>query len=317
VTRRIREALLTLGAVLGAGCLLLGVLAVTAGVHVVVFRSGSMSPTIATGDVALTRTVDASELHPDDVVSVVDSGGRRVTHRVIGVAGHGDRRRLTLRGDANEQPDRETYAVSEAQRVVLVVPKVGYLVAWSSGPLGLLLLGGYGAFLLSVLFRRQGDEDDGEDDGDDVPPPSPRAPAPRPTQHGAPALLAVALGGGLAVVPTHAWAAPWTDPVTIGGSVLTAGTIPAPGDFRCGGLGLLSVTFAWDAVPGATSYTLHYGSGGASTRTGITTTSTSVTSAISGGTAWVVAERGFGSTTWSSVASGSKNYTVAVVSLCG
>ena len=65
-----------------------------------------------------------------------------------------------MRGDANEQPDAEVYTVTEAQRVVFVVPKAGYVVAWSTGPVGLVLLGGYGAFLLSVLLRRKDRDDD-------------------------------------------------------------------------------------------------------------------------------------------------------------
>ncbi len=39
--------------------------------------------------------------------------------------------------------------------MIFVVPKAGYVVAWSTGPVGLVLLGGYGAFLLSVLLRRK------------------------------------------------------------------------------------------------------------------------------------------------------------------
>ena len=153
--RRVRELLLTLGAVLGALCLVLGIVAVTVGVHLLVFRSGSMSPTIDTGDLALTRTVDATELRVDDVVSVIDSSGNRVTHRVVNLAEQGSERQLTMRGDANQQPDAEVYTVREAQRVVFVVPKAGYVVDWSTGPVGLVLLGGYGAFLLSVLLRRK------------------------------------------------------------------------------------------------------------------------------------------------------------------
>ena len=67
---------------------------------------------------------------------------------------------------------------------------------------------------------------------------------------------------------------------------------------------------------GGHDYTLHYGSGGAQTQTVAGTTAT-ITAAISGGTAWVVANRNFGSTTWTSVASQTRTYTVAVVSLCG
>jgi hypothetical protein len=75
------------------------------------------------------------------------------------------------------------------------------------------------------------------------------------------------------------------------------------------------VTFNWTAVAGATNYTLHYGSGGAQTKT-VTGTSTTVVAAISGGTAWLVANRNFGSTTWTSAASPTRTYTVAAVSLC-
>lgn len=307
--RRVRELLLTLGAVLGVLCVLLGVLTVAAGVHLLVFRSGSMSPTISAGDLALTRTVPASELRADDVVSVINSDGNRVTHRLVNVAEQGNLRQLTLRGDANEVPDREIYTVTEAQRVEFVLPKAGYLVAWSTGPVGLVLLGGYGAFLLSVLVRGKGS-------GGGPPPPSRRAPAKRrASRRPVPALLAVALGGAMATVPTQAFAAFWTDSVTVGGTTYTASTIPAPATFTCGALGVLSVKFNWSAVAGATDYTVHYGSGGASTTT-VTGTTVTITSVISGGTAWVQANRNFGSTTWTSAGSNTRSYTVAVVSLC-
>lgn len=256
--RRLREALLTGGAVLGATCLLLGLLAVTAGVHLLVFRSGSMSPTIATGDLALTRTIAASELRVDDVVSVIDSGGNRVTHRVENIAEQGDQRQLTMRGDANERPDSEIYSVNEAQRVFFVVPRAGYVVAWSTGPVGLVLLGGYGAFLLSVLLRRkEGD--------DDAPGPTRRSDAPKRratrqgARRGAPALLAVAIGGAMTVLPTAASAAPWTDPVAVGGTSFSAYTVTKPLILSCDVTGLTQKTarITWTAVssPFALDYT--------------------------------------------------------------
>jgi len=61
---------------------------------------------------------------------------------------------------------------------------------------------------------------------------------------------------------------------------------------------------------------LHYGSGGATT-VDVTGTSKTITAAVSGGTAWVLANRNFGSTTWTSVASTTRTYTVALTSLCG
>jgi signal peptidase I len=313
VARSAREVLLTLGAVLGATCLLLGLVAVTAGVHVLVFRSGSMAPAIDTGDLALTRTVSAAELRADDVVSVIDSGGSRVTHRVVDVAGPRAQRQLTLRGDANEQSDREVYTVSDVQRVVLVIPKAGYLVAWSTGPIGLVLLGGYGAFLLSVLLRRRDDSDD-----DPQSPPRSRARghrrAPRSARRGMPALLAVVLGGAMATVPTQAWAMPWIDPVTVTTGTFKAATVPPPATFTCSGLGLGSVRFTWSAVAGATRYRLYYNGGAASAV--YTGTTADLGGLLSGGTAWITTEVNYGVSTWVSGPSAKRSYTFLLVSLC-
>ena len=126
--------------------------------------------------------------------------------------------------------------------------------------------------------------------------------------------MAVATATMLAGPAGPASAAPWTDAVPISSTTFTAGSVATP-TLSCGALGVLSVTFSWSAVSGATDYTLHYGIGGASTVTVAGTSHTLVT-AISGGTAWVVANHTYGSTTWSSVASNTRTYTVAAVSLC-
>jgi len=101
----------------------------------------------------------------------------------------------------------------------------------------------------------------------------------------------------------------------VSGSTVGTYTVPAPATFTCGTLGVLSVTFNWTAVAGATNYTLHYGSGGALTKA-VTGTSTTIVTPISSGTAWLQANRSFGATTWTSVASATRTYTVAAVSLC-
>jgi hypothetical protein len=123
------------------------------------------------------------------------------------------------------------------------------------------------------------------------------------------AMLALALSGPPKA--TYAW---YTDSAVMDSGTFGAGTIPAP-TLTCGALGVLSVTFDWTAVPGATSYTLHYGTGGSLTLDLAGTTATLI-AAIAGGTAWVVAHRDFGQTTWDSVNSNTRSYTVAVVSLC-
>lgn len=313
LVRGVRELVLTVGALLGSVGLLLVLVGLVLDVRPLVFRSGSMAPAIDTGALALVRTVPASHLRVGDVVSVVDAGGTRVTHRVVSLASQGEQRQLTLRGDANRSADREVHTVSEADRVVVSVPRLGYVLGWMSGRLGMLLLGLYGAFLASVLLR-----------GRDAGPPSPprRPPPTRGRRRAAPACagrhasrtLAMAVAGAAAVVPSPASAAPWTDGVVVSGSALSTTSVPAPGSFRCSALGVASVTFAWDAVPGATSYTLRYGPGGGSSMT-VAGTSQTILTLISGGQAWVVANRNFGSTTWSSTNSATRTYSVFLLAV--
>ncbi|MFC7161985.1 signal peptidase I [Aquipuribacter hungaricus] len=127
--RRAREVLLTSLAVLGALCLLLTAAGALTGASLVVFRTGSMSPTMPVGAVAVVRPVAAADVAPGDVVTVVRPGSPLpVTHRVVATAprpGHPDGAVLTLRGDANGSADPLPYEVDEVRLVVLAVPHAG------------------------------------------------------------------------------------------------------------------------------------------------------------------------------------------------
>ena len=311
IIRGAREVALTSGAVLGLVCMLATVAGYAFGITPLVFRSGSMSPAIHTGDLAVARTIDAASLKTGDIVSVINADGNRVTHRLRSMATQGDARQLTLQGDANRAADTEVYTVTRAERVLFDIPKAGYVVDAASGPGGLFVLGAYVTGMLVLAFRRRPPGDA------DTTSPSPRGGSRKAPRRSRVAVRSAALA---AVSATLAVASPasavfWTNPAPVTGTTLTAGTLPAPATFTCGGLGVLSVTFNWAAVSGATSYTLHYGPGGATTKT-VTGTSTSITSALSSSTAWVVANRAFTSTTWTSAASNTRTFTVAVVSLC-
>lgn len=311
LVRRSREVALTTSAVAGVLCLVLLLAGLVLGVRPLVFRSGSMAPAIDTGALALARTVPASEVHRGDVVSVRDAAGTRVTHRVVSVTTQGEQRRLTLKGDANAHPDAEAYSVTEAQRVFLHVPRLGYVVGWLTGPLGLFLLGLYAALLLSVVFRRR--------PPDDRPwPPARRrasgrrtAPRRRTRMHAA---LAVAVTTLAVLVPAPGWSAPWTDTVEVTGTSFAASTVPPPATFTCSGLGIATVTFQWSSVAGATNYTLHYGSGGATTMQ-VSGTSQTILTLITGGTAWVQANVNFGGVTWTSGPSQTRTYSVFLLAV--
>lgn len=302
------DRVLAVGALLGLVALLSAALGATLGVRPLFFRSGSMAPTIVTGSLALARGVPATELRAGDIVSVRTVSGARVTHRVVRVdtTSRPGEVALTLRGDANRAPDAGQYVVGSAYRVFWHVPWVGYVVGTALSPTGLIAL----ALVAALLLLGGGPAE-----------PRVRRAAGRHAARAASShrarkasVVAAATAAVLAGSAGSASAAPWTDLAAVTGTAFTAGTVPAP-TLSCGALGVLSVTFNWTAVSGATSYTLHYGSGGSSTVTTTSTTQTIVT-AISGGTAWVVANHAYGSVTWSSVASNTRTYTVAVASLC-
>lgn len=311
--RALREGLLTGGALLGVLCLLATAAGMAFGVVPLVFRSGSMSPTIATGDLAIARTVDASAIRPGDIVSVVTGSGARVTHRVVASTPQGDRQRLTLKGDANQTADAEPYVIARAERVLFHVPKAGYVIDAAISPIGIFVGGLYVAVLLRVLFRRRPpDDEDGAKRGGRrrAASTSGRAPLLRRSAIGT-AVLVLSCGG-------PAQAVPWTDAAPVTGGTFTARTIPAP-VAACGLISVGSVQVSWAAVSGATGYVLHSGANGATTETvGPTVLSKSLSGLISGGRFWVEAQTNYGSVTWTSLPSNSLTYTnlLFLVGLC-
>ncbi|HEY0188725.1 MAG TPA: hypothetical protein VGC67_14635 [Cellulomonas sp.] len=133
LARTAGDAALWAGAACGVLCALLAGLGAVAGFGVVLFRTGSMSPTIPAGSAALVREIPADQIEVGDVVTVDRAGLLPVTHRVVEVApsaaGGSDARDLTLRGDANTADDPEPYTVTSARRVVASVPGVAAAVA--------------------------------------------------------------------------------------------------------------------------------------------------------------------------------------------
>ena len=152
--RSARDVLLTLGAVLGVVCILATTASAVFGVKPLVFRSGSMSPAISTGDLAIAREVDASQLERGDIVSVVNAAGSRVTHRLVASTERDGATQLVLKGDANKTADAEVYTATRAQKVLFDVPKAGYVVNAAASPGGVFVLGVFVASMVAVILRR-------------------------------------------------------------------------------------------------------------------------------------------------------------------
>lgn len=124
--------------VLAAGglvCILLVVAALVLDVTLIMFRTGSMAPTIPAGSVAVVRQVPAADIRVGDVVTVDRDPQLPVTHRVLTVDGTGAQRTITMQGDANASPDPAPYTVTTVRRVLWSLPGGARVIGWFGSPL--------------------------------------------------------------------------------------------------------------------------------------------------------------------------------------
>lgn len=102
-------------------------------------QSGSMEPTIMTGDIVVIR--QAADYVVRDVVTFQDDDGRIVTHRVKNKIDKGSTPSFTTKGDANSSEDPDPINLGQIHgKVVFVIPKLGYMVAFAKSLPGLIIL---------------------------------------------------------------------------------------------------------------------------------------------------------------------------------
>lgn len=105
--------------------------------------SGSMEPTIGTGDVVVARQTSPMDVRVGDIVTFRDplDHERLITHRVREMHVQGGDVVFVTRGDANT--GEEHWALPKdgtIGRVAYRVPKLGYFMVWFHSRFGLLLL---------------------------------------------------------------------------------------------------------------------------------------------------------------------------------
>ena len=124
--------------------------------------SGSMHPTIDTGDIVIDRGIRARDARVGDIVTFPDPGDDRrlLTHRVRSIApGPAGALAITTQGDANNAPERWTMPrEGHLGRVMLRLPG-GRALAYTRTPTGRLLLLSLPLLLLlvwalSAIWRR-------------------------------------------------------------------------------------------------------------------------------------------------------------------
>ncbi len=206
--RAVREALLTLAALGGVICIVLTVLAFTGGYTLIMFKTGSMSPTIPAGSVALVQRIPASDVAVGDVVTVDRANALPVTHRVTSVSpGDSDAERIiTMQGDANETEDPAPYTVTDVRIVRGSLPHLANVIVGFGNP---LVLGGLtiGASVLVTwaFWPKEGrlrrlDEQSSSDDAVQESPEPPAAPQSRRERRAA-GILGVAALVATAAIP--------------------------------------------------------------------------------------------------------------------
>ena len=171
--RIVREVLLTLAAIGGAACIVFAVLAFTGGYSLMLFKTGSMSPTIPAGSVALVQRIPASELRTGDIVTVDRPGALPITHRITSIDDGTvpDERTITMRGDANATDDPMPYVIAQVRIVRGSVPGLAPVLAQFGNPwvLGSLTIGAAALVAWAFWPRRErpgADDDDAEDASD-------------------------------------------------------------------------------------------------------------------------------------------------------
>ena len=101
-------------------------------------QSGSMEPTIMTGDIII---VQKKSVYTTGDVVTFDDDGRIVTHRIIREQGEGDSRYYETKGDANRSADEARVTRSDiVGAVTFTIPKLGYMVAFAKSLPGLIVL---------------------------------------------------------------------------------------------------------------------------------------------------------------------------------
>ena len=145
---------LVLALVVGVGLASLG----ASPVAVLSVLSGSMGPTIDTGDAVVVQTVSPRDVRVGDVVTFRDPADRSrlITHRLRRLELVGEQARVITKGDANDTVERWTMpADGELGLVRRRVPRLGFVLGEVQSLPGRLLLLGVPALLLGLIELRR------------------------------------------------------------------------------------------------------------------------------------------------------------------
>lgn len=104
-----------------------------------VIQSGSMEPSIMTGDMVIVKS--EPEYQVNDVITFTDESDRVVTHRVLKKINDQASLEYETKGDANQSSDSQAIPYEKViGKVHLVIPKLGFVVAFAQSRQGIVAL---------------------------------------------------------------------------------------------------------------------------------------------------------------------------------
>lgn len=105
-----------------------------------IITSGSMEPTINTGDFIIIKKVDTSQLKINDIITFKEDNAI-VTHRIIEVKNENGEYIFITQGDANNVKDNNTVSTNQIiGKYNVTIPLLGKIVLFVQKPEGLAIL---------------------------------------------------------------------------------------------------------------------------------------------------------------------------------
>lgn len=118
-----------------------------------IITSGSMEPTINTGDFIIISKIDASQLKVNDVITFKKDNSI-VTHRIINMKNENGEYYFTTQGDANNVEDTNTVTPSEIiGEYNFTIPLLGKIILFVQKPEGLAIIIAI-PILLTLISRK-------------------------------------------------------------------------------------------------------------------------------------------------------------------
>jgi len=110
------------------------------GIRLMTVLTGSMKPSINSGDIVVIKSIQPDKLTIGDVITYKKNNKTLITHRVINIENVDNKIFLKTKGDDNNVSDE--YIIEEDMilgKMIFKIPKLGYIGGFIRTPLGFII----------------------------------------------------------------------------------------------------------------------------------------------------------------------------------